>query len=143
MILNKFNRRNTMEDVASRLKRLRIRHGLSQRKLAVRSGVSNATISLIEHGRTDPSLGLPKTVLDARGVWFAECVSEGRAGEKFFYSSDVLRDVGSGRISYRRVRCDLLDCQLQSVHERDRPGADTGQSPLSDDAEEGGIGLEG
>ncbi|HLU07035.1 MAG TPA: cupin domain-containing protein [Woeseiaceae bacterium] len=132
-----------MEDVASRLKRLRIRHGLSQRKLAVRSGVSNATISLIEHGRTDPSLGLLKKVLDAMGVSFAEFFSEGRAEEKFFYSSDELSEIGSGMISYKQVGGDLLDSKLQILHERYRPGADTGQSMLSHEAEEGGIVLQG
>ncbi len=41
-----------MDNVGLRLKQLRIRQGLSQRRLARNSGVSNATISLIEHGRT-------------------------------------------------------------------------------------------
>ena len=132
-----------MEDVASRFKRLRIRHGLSQRKLAALSGVSNATISLIEHGRTDPSLGLLKKVLDAMGVSFAEFFSEGRAEEKFFYTSDELSEIGSGLISYKQVGGDLLDSKLQILHERYRPGADTGQSMLSHEAEDGGIVLEG
>jgi transcriptional regulator with XRE-family HTH domain len=132
-----------MEDVASRLKRLRVRHGLSQRKLAALSGVSNATISLIEHGLTDPSLGLLKKVLDAMGVSFAGFFSEGGVEEKFFYSSDELSEIGSGLISYKQVGGDLLDSKLQILHERYRPGADTGQSMLSHEAEEGGIVLQG
>ena len=133
-----------MDDVASGLKRLRIRRGLSQRKLAALSGVSNATISLIEHWRTDPSLGLLKRVLDAMGVSFAEFFSShSGAQDKFFYTSDELSEIGSGLISYKQVGGDLLDSKLQILHERYRPGADTGQSMLSHEAEEGGIVLEG
>jgi transcriptional regulator with XRE-family HTH domain len=133
-----------MQDVGPGLKTLRIRHGLSQRRLAALSGVSNATISLIEHGRTDPSLGLLKRVLDAMGVSFAEFFSsQGGAREKLFYASDELSEIGSGLISYRQVGGDLLDSKLQILHERYRPGADTGQSMLSHEAEEGGIVLQG
>ena len=133
-----------MVDVGSGLKTLRIRHGLSQRRLAALSGVSNATISLIEHGRTDPSLGLLKRILDAMGVSFAEFFSpHSGLPEKFFYTREELSEIGSGPISYRQVGGDLVDSKLQILHERYRPGADTGQSLLSHEAEEGGIVLQG
>ena len=133
-----------MESVGSELRTLRNRQGLSQRQLALRAGVSNATISLIEHGRTDPSLGLLKRILDALGVSFAEFFSGQRgAAGKYFYTSDELSEIGSGPISYRQVGGDLLDSKLQILHERYRPGADTGQSMLSHEAEEGGIVLQG
>lgn len=133
-----------MENIGLGLKTLRTRHGLSQRRLAALSGVSNATISLIEHGRTDPSMGLLKRVLDAMGVSFAEFfASQSSAHEKFFYTVDELSEIGSGLISYRQVGGDLLDSKLQILHERYGPGADTGQSMLSHEAEEGGIILEG
>ena len=133
-----------MDDVAHRLRTLRGRHGLSQRALARRASVSNATISLIENGRTDPSLGLLKRILDAMGVSFAEFFSPHSGGpEKFFYTRDELSEIGSGPISYRQVGGDLVDSKLQILHERYRPGADTGQSLLSHEAEEGGIILQG
>jgi transcriptional regulator with XRE-family HTH domain len=43
-------------DTGSRLKLVRQRHQLSQRELARRSGVTNATISLIEQNRVSPSV---------------------------------------------------------------------------------------
>jgi transcriptional regulator with XRE-family HTH domain len=133
-----------MENIGLGLKTLRTRHGLSQRRLAALAGVSNATISLIEHGRTDPSMGLLKRVLDAMGVSFAEFfASKPSAQEKFFYTVDELSEIGSGPISYRQVGGDLLDSKLQILHERYGPGADTGRSMLSHEAEEGGIILEG
>ena len=61
-----------MDKIGPRLKALRTAKGLSQRRLAALAGVSNATISLIEHDRTDPSMGLLKRVLDGLGVSFSE-----------------------------------------------------------------------
>lgn len=133
-----------MENLGQRLKTLRQRRGLSQRKLAGLAGVSNATVSLIEHGRTDPSMGLLKKILDSLGVSFAEFFTmESRTAEKCFYKRDELSEIGSGPISYRQVGSDLGDSQLQILYERYRPGADTGQSMLTHDGEEGGIVLEG
>lgn len=133
-----------MDNIGQQLKTLRQRRGLSQRKLARLAGVSNATISLIEHGRTDPSMGLLKKILDSLGVSFAEFFASGsRSAEKYFYTHDELSEIGSGPISYLQVGSDLSDGQLQILYERYRPGADTGRSMLSHDAEEGGIILRG
>jgi transcriptional regulator with XRE-family HTH domain len=133
-----------MDNLGIRLKALRTRQGLSQRQLARNSGVSNATISLIEHGRTDPSMGLLKRVLDAMGVSFAEFfASESRQAEQYFFSKDEMSEIGSGPISYLQVGTDLSDSNLQILYERYRPGADTGHSMLSHEAEEGGIILSG
>ena len=133
-----------MDNVGQQLKLLRQRRGLSQRKLAHQAGVSNATVSLIEHGKTDPSMGLLRKILDSLGVTFAEFfASDTRTAEKFFYAREELSEIGSGPISYLQVGSDLSDGQLQILYERYRPGADTGQSMLSHDAEEGGIVLQG
>lgn len=133
-----------MESIGPRLKSLRIHRGLSQRRLARLSGVSNATISLIEHGRTDPSMGLLRSILEALGVSFAEFFSASeRPVEKVFFRHHELSEVGKGPISFLQVGADLSDSQLQILHERYRPGADTGRSMLSHDAEEGGIILQG
>lgn len=133
-----------MENLGRQLKVLRQRRGLSQRKLASLAGVSNATVSLIEHGRTDPSMGLMKKILDSLGVSFSEFfASDARHSGKYFFTRDELSEIGSGPISYLQVGSDLSDSQLQILHERYRPGADTGQSMLSHEAEEGGIVLKG
>ncbi len=133
-----------MDNVGQQLKILRQRRGLSQRKLAQLARVSNATVSLIEHGKTDPSMGLLRNILDSLGVSFAEFfASDTRSAEKYFYAHDDLSEIGSGPISYLQVGSDLSDAQLQILYERYQPGADTGQSMLSHDAEEGGIVLQG
>lgn len=133
-----------MENLGLRLKALRTANGLSQRKLAARAGVSNATISLIEHGRTDPSMGLLKRILDGLEVSFADFFASSAGGdERFFYRRNELSEISSGPISYLQVGSDLSNSQLQILYERYIPGADTGQSMLSHEAEEGGIILSG
>ncbi|MCH8301459.1 MAG: helix-turn-helix domain-containing protein [Proteobacteria bacterium] len=124
-----------MDDLGLRLKALRQKRGLSQRRLAQISGVSNATVSLIEHGRTDPSMGLLRKILDALGMSFAGFfAADVSTREKYFYARDELSEIGSGPISYLQVGSDLSDGQLQILYERYKPGADTGQSMLSHDA---------
>ncbi len=133
-----------MQSIGLKLKALRNTKGLSQRKLAARANVSNASISLIEHGRTDPSMGLLKRILDSLDVSFAEFFSsDDFDDEKYFYRNDELSKISSGPISYMQVGSDLSKSDLQILYERYRPGADTGQSMLSHNAEEGGIVLQG
>ncbi len=133
-----------MDNLGQQLKTLRVRRGLSQRTLARLAGVSNATVSLIEHGRTDPSMGLLRKILDSLGVSFAEFfASDTRTAEKFFYNRNELSEIGSGLISYLQVGSDLSEGALQILYETYKPGADTGQSMLSHNAEEGGIVLQG
>lgn len=133
-----------MEETGRRLRRLRELHGLSQRTLARRSGVSNATISLIENRRTDPSLGLLKKVLDAIPISLGDFFGmDVQRAEKVFYAAEELVEIGSGAISYRQVGSDLAHGQLQMLHETYAPGADTGQSRLTHEGEEAGVVISG
>lgn len=133
-----------MDNIGLRLRELRVSNALSQRKLAANAGVSNATISLIENGQTDPSMGLLKRILESLGVSFAEFfAADARTPGKVFFKRAELSEIGSGPISYLQVGSDLSGSQLQILYERYQPGADTGQSMLSHDAEEGGIVLQG
>ena len=59
-------------DVGGRLRALRAARGLSQRELARRVGVPNSTISLIESGRANPSVGALKRILDGLPIGLAE-----------------------------------------------------------------------
>ncbi|MDZ7643172.1 MAG: cupin domain-containing protein [Woeseiaceae bacterium] len=133
-----------MDDIGPRLSKLRHSQHLSQRRLAAQAGVSNATVSLIESGRSDPSMGLLKRLLDAMGVSFAEFFApDFSSREQVFFRAAELSEISSGPIRFRQVGSDLAGSQLQILHERYAPGADTGQSMLSHDAEEGGIILRG
>ena len=133
-----------MEDIGLRLRRLRELRGLSQRTLARLSGVSNATISLIENHRTDPSLGLLKKVLDAIPISLGDFFGmDVHRAEQVFYGAEELVEIGSGAISYRQVGGDLAQSGLQMLYETYAPGADTGQSLLAHEGEEAGVVISG
>ena len=64
----------------------------------------NSTISLIESGQTNPSVGALKRILDAVPIGLAEFFSlTPERTEKAFYASEELVEIGKGRISYRQV----------------------------------------
>ncbi len=133
-----------MDDTGLRLQRVRALHRLSQRELARRSGVSNATISLIEHQRTSPSVGMLKRILDAVPISMSDFFAlDVGAEHRVFFRHDELTEIAHGPITYRQVGRDLKHHRLQILHERYRPGADTGRSPLSHDSHEGGVIISG
>lgn len=133
--------------IGARLKAIRMRHGLSQRQLAKRAGVTNATISLIESDRLNPSVGSLKRVLDGIPMgladFFSYDVAEDPGKPKVFFAADELVEIGRGGISYRQVGGDLTGKALQLLSERYAPGADTGRILLSHEGEEAGLILSG
>jgi transcriptional regulator with XRE-family HTH domain len=131
-------------DIGPRLRFLRQRHALSQRMLAKRAGVTNSTISLIEAGKTNPSIGALKRILDGVPIGLAEFFAlEPDRPRRPFYRADELVEIGKGPISYRQVGDNLFGRALQMLKERYEPGADTGRVPLVHDGEEGGIIISG
>ena len=131
-------------DIGARLRRIRQMHGLSQRELAKRAGVSNAAVSLIEQNRTSPSVGSLKKVLDGIPMSLADFFSMTEAGrEQVFFRAGELAVISDGAIRYAQVGADLQGRALQILHEHYRPGADTGQTMLRHAAEEGGIVIRG
>lgn len=134
-----------MEDIGIRLKKARLAKGFSQRQLAKSSGVSNAMICLIERGKSNPSLGLLKNILDVIPMSVSEFFSlelEDKQ-EKVFYEKEELTEIGSGLISYLQLGSNAQNINLQLMYECYQPGADTGNSMLSHEAEEGGIVING
>ncbi|EGH28847.1 helix-hairpin-helix DNA-binding motif-containing protein, partial [Pseudomonas syringae pv. japonica str. M301072] len=59
-------------DTGARLKLVRESYKLSQRELARRSGVTNATISLIEQNRVSPSISSLKKLLEGIPMTLAD-----------------------------------------------------------------------
>jgi len=131
-------------ELGARLRSVREMHGLSQRELAKRAGVTNGTISLIEQNRVSPSLSSLKKVLDGIPMSLADFFAlDGGPRPKIFFGRDELLEIGGGPISYRQVGHDLAGRGLQILHERYAPGADTGSAMLRHAAEEGGVVIKG
>ncbi|HYH19084.1 MAG TPA: cupin domain-containing protein [Azospirillum sp.] len=137
-------------DVGARLKQVRELHGLSQRALAQRAGVTNGTISLIEQNRCSPSISSLRKVLQGIPMSLAEFfATDLPPREQIFFKADDLIELSSmlvkgkvGQVSFRQVG-DLRGRNLQILHERYAPGADTGRTMLQHESEEGGIVIKG
>ena len=91
-------------DVGSHLKAVRQMHGLSQRELAKRAGVTNGLISLIEQNRVSPSVSSLKKVLDGIPMALAEFFTRDLSGKPdVFFPRSVLPDIGTGAVELRLV----------------------------------------
>ena len=134
----------TQIDIGGRLRHLRMLHGLSQRELAKRAGVTNSTISLIESNATNPSVGALKRILDGIPIGLAEFFAfEPERPRKAFYAAEELVEIGKGGVSYRQVGESMFGRGLQILKECYQPGADTGKVPLAHEGEEGGVVISG
>ena len=90
-------------DIASRLRELRLSHKMSQRSLARRSGISNATISLIESGKLNPSVAVLKSILVGIKMDLAEFFAEEPTGsEPLVYRASELLEIS--RVIDERAR---------------------------------------
>jgi len=130
--------------VGERLRALRLRAGLSQRELARRAAVSNATVSMIEADRVSPSVSALRQVLAALGVSIADFFAAPTPeGEQIVYRAAQLTEIAGGAVSYRQIGANLKGRALQMIHERYKPGARSGTKMLSHQGEEAGIVIKG
>jgi transcriptional regulator with XRE-family HTH domain len=132
------------EDVGARLRAVRAMHGLSQRALAKKCGVANATISLIESGSISPSVGSLKRILNGIPMGLSEFFGFELTdqGQVFFLAPELV-EIADGLISYRQVVPDMTGRKLQILHERYQPGGDSGKVLLKHAGEEGGVIIRG
>ena len=131
-------------DLGARLRLLRQQHNLSQRELARRAGVTNATISLIENRKSSPSVASLKKVLDGIPISLTDFFAlDPTPTERIFFTAQELTPLSTGPIAFRQVGRTLAGKALQMLHERYEPGADTGKGMYRHDAEEAGIVIAG
>jgi len=131
-------------DMGVRLREIRQRFGLSQRALALRAGVTNGMISLVEKNASSPSVATLKKILDVFPMSLAEFFETGQPERTaYFFRAEELVEIGGGPISYRQVGRSLQGKALQLLHERLQPGADTGAAMLRHAGEEGGVVVRG
>ncbi|MBF0875259.1 cupin domain-containing protein [Gluconobacter cerevisiae] len=131
-------------DLGARLRFVRTARNLSQRELAKRTGVTNSTISLIESGGMNPSVGTLKRVLDGIPVTLGEFFSLVPEGdEKIFYRADELLTFEQDGVVFRQVGVPSCRRTLQILRENYAFGADTGAAVYAHEGEEGGFVLQG
>jgi transcriptional regulator with XRE-family HTH domain len=138
------NKASEESDVGPRLRRLRQGLGLSQRELARRAGVSNATISMIEAEQVSPSVAALKQILAATGIGIADFFQAAESdASRVVYRANELTEIAGGAVSYRQVGANLHGRALQMLHERYQPGAQSGKKMLSHQGEEAGVVIKG
>ncbi|MDH4031302.1 MAG: cupin domain-containing protein [Chromatiales bacterium] len=131
-------------DVGARLKTIRKMHGLSQRELAKRAGVTNGTISLIEQNRVSPSVSSLRKVLSGLPMSLGEFfTTDFSVAPKVFFEQDELTELGDGEVKLRLVAGQRRERAMSVMHEIYAPGADTGEDMLTHDGEEGGVVVRG
>jgi transcriptional regulator with XRE-family HTH domain len=130
--------------VGARLKVVREKAGLSQRELAMRAGVTNATISLIEQEAHAPSLASLHRILAAIPISMADFFALPTSQQNvLFYSARDLAVVTRGAADLRVLGSERRDKSLQLFIERYRPGAGTGDEPISHPGETAAIVIQG
>jgi len=130
-----------MPRIGADIRELRRRRGLGIREVAQRSGVSHASISLIERDKISPSLDTLAAVLDALGTTIVGFFSSSRllVAESPFYGPDDLPEIGkASTISYRMIGSRFANRAMLMMQERYAPGADTGEL-FSHNAQEAGL----
>src|SRR5271167_1096224 len=85
-----------------RLRAIRQMHGLSQRELAKRAGVTNGLISLIEQNRVSPSISSLKKVLDGIPMVLADFFTmDTSIKPQVFFPREELADIGTADVALR------------------------------------------
>lgn len=131
-------------ELGLRLQFIRERAGHSQRALAKLTGVPNSTISLIESGKMNPSVGALRRVLDGIPISMSEFFAfEPDPEQVSFYSAADLTEIGKGKLSLRQVGANLFGRALMMLYETYDIGADTGRVMYGHAGEESGIVLSG
>lgn len=132
-------------DVGGRLRALRQARGLSLRALAGSAGVTAGALSLIENGRSSPSVSTLKKILTPLHLTLGAFFAAGQPVEAgFVIRRDRLVNVATGRgLQYLALPGHHKDRSLQIMHESYAPGADTGPEPYSHAGEEAGICIAG
>jgi transcriptional regulator with XRE-family HTH domain len=119
-------------------------HGLSQRELAKRSGVTNGLISLIEQNRVSPSVSSLKRILDSIPISLSEFFTVQLAPKpSVFYPREQQQEVGAGAVQARLVGGAMPRRAMSILHERYLPGADTGVLAVAQGGEQGGVVVSG
>ncbi|WP_172327188.1 cupin domain-containing protein [Mangrovicoccus sp. HB161399] len=131
-------------ELGLRLRATRERAGLSQRALAKKVGVPNSTISLIESGKMNPSVGALRKILDGIPISLSAFFEFQPDPERqIFYAAEELTEIGKGKLSLRQVGGTLFGRAMMLLKETYAPGADTGRVMYGHEAEEGGIVISG
>lgn len=135
---------DTAEEVGNRLRAVRRQYGLSQRQLAKRSGVSNATISLIEKGELNPTVSTLVKLLSAFPMTVVEFwETDPQVESRVFFAFEDLTRIRHNKVTYWRVGDGTPGDSMTFQYERYEAGMNGGEINIDVDHEIVGFVIEG
>ena len=107
--MNNTNANSEDYELGQRLRAVREQSGVSQRALAKKTGVPNSTISLIESGKMNPSVGALRRILDGIPISLSEFFAfEPELEKTSFYAAEDLTEIGKGKLSLKTLALDPI-----------------------------------
>jgi transcriptional regulator with XRE-family HTH domain len=117
-------------DIGPKLRALRKRRGLSLRALAELCGLSPNTISLVERGKTSPSVATLHRLVTALGVSMTFFFEEGKQRDVVFVQADRRARTRSDSVIMENLGSGLRDQSMEPLLVSLQPGADSGDEPI-------------
>jgi transcriptional regulator with XRE-family HTH domain len=133
-------------DIGLRVKMVREHYALSQRELAKRAGLTNATISLIELNRVSPSISSLLKLLGGIPMSLSEFLTFGEPPQEdpYIFRSEQQPDLGRGGLKLLLVGASSPHRQMRMLRELYAPGSDTGDELIiHTEGEECGVVVRG
>ncbi|AAY91617.1 cupin domain-containing protein [Pseudomonas protegens] len=119
-------------DTGTRLKLVRESYKLSQRELARRSGVTNATISLIEQNRVSPSVSSLKKLLEGIPMSLADFFTfdQPPREHQYVFRANEQPDLGRDGLRLLMIGAPVANRQMRFLREQYAPGASSGEEAI-------------
>lgn len=132
---NMLNVDETTVNVARQIRILRERRSLSQRALAEASGLSPNTLSLLERGRTSPTVSTLKRIALALGVDINAFFDPSEQANLVHVRSDQRMHLQLFEVSMADLGVGMLDQRMTPLVMELKPGARSGP-PISHDGQD-------
>jgi transcriptional regulator with XRE-family HTH domain len=117
-------------DIGPRLRALRKRRGLSLRALAELGGLSANTISLVERGKTSPSVATLHRLATALGVSMTFFFEEEEQRDVVFVKADRRARTRSGSVTMENLGSGLRDQTMEPLLVTLQPGTGSGDEGI-------------
>jgi transcriptional regulator with XRE-family HTH domain len=117
-------------EIGPRLKGLRKQRGLSLRALAGLCGLSANTISLVERGKTSPSVATLNRLATALGVSMTFFFEEEEQRDVIFVKADRRARTKSDSVIMENLGSGLRDQTMEPLLVALQPGAGSGDEPI-------------
>jgi transcriptional regulator with XRE-family HTH domain len=132
----------TVTDVGRRIREAREASGLTLRAISDATGVSTSMLSLVERGRTSPSIGTLVAICDALDIQMAKLFSGSDQNDAVLIPAESMVSHSVKGLT-RRIILDDRPHGLELTEHVYSPGSASADAPTHHSGEEIGIVLEG